>query len=102
MNIPITETGKRIQNYVFNYSDFLGAGNFSKCYKGYNELTSTSSVIVSRRSRRHQDRRTQLAQVQKTLVTALPRDRDPQKTKPPQRPQMFRNLHFQSQLLHHH
>jgi hypothetical protein len=61
MNIPITETGKRIQNYVFNYSDFLGAGNFSKCYKGYNELTSTSFLIVSRRSRRYQDRRTEFA-----------------------------------------
>ena len=41
MNIPITETGKRIQNYVFNYADFLGAGNFSKCYKGSNVITST-------------------------------------------------------------
>lgn len=47
MNIPITETGKRIQNYVFNYSDFLGAGNFSKCYKGYHEITSKYYQIAS-------------------------------------------------------
>ena len=31
---------KRIQNYIFKFSDFLGKGNFSSVYKGTNELTS--------------------------------------------------------------
>jgi hypothetical protein len=34
-------TGKKIENYVFNYSDFLGNGNFSKCYKALNTKTGT-------------------------------------------------------------
>ena len=45
MNHPVNELGKKIQNYIFNYSDFLGAGNFSKCYKGFNELTSKFNLI---------------------------------------------------------
>jgi hypothetical protein len=43
-------TGKKIENYVFNYSDFLGKGNFSKCYKARNTLTSNPSSIQTRRS----------------------------------------------------
>lgn len=42
MQSSIPMTGKKIENYVFNYSDFLGNGNFSKCYKAHNTLTSTS------------------------------------------------------------
>ncbi len=34
MNLQANNTGKKIENYVFNYNDFLGNGNFSKCYKG--------------------------------------------------------------------
>lgn len=33
---------KKIQNYIFNFKDLLGQGNFSKVYKGWHELTSTS------------------------------------------------------------
>ena len=78
MNIPITETGKRVQNYVFNYVDFLGAGNFSKCYKGYKDNTSTFQYsIVSSWSRRHQDCWTQFAQIQKIVGAPLPINLNP-------------------------
>lgn len=33
-------TCKKIQNYIFNFSDLLGQGNFSKVYKAHNEITS--------------------------------------------------------------
>ncbi len=71
MNLPINETGKRIQNYVFNYSDFLGAGNFSKCYKGYNEITSKYPYVF-RRYRCHKNRRTELIKIKEIRVTAFP------------------------------
>ena len=28
-------TCKKIQNYIFNFSDLLGQGNFSKVYKAH-------------------------------------------------------------------
>lgn len=31
---------KKIQNYIFKFSDVLGQGNFSKVYKAHHELTS--------------------------------------------------------------
>ena len=31
---------KKIQNYIFKFSDMLGQGNFSKVYKAHHELTS--------------------------------------------------------------
>ena len=34
-------TFKKIQNYIFNFNDQLGQGNFSKVYKGHNEVTGT-------------------------------------------------------------
>lgn len=36
---------KKIQNYIFNLSDMLGKGNFSKVYKATNELTGLSPLI---------------------------------------------------------
>jgi hypothetical protein len=33
-------TCKKIQNYIFNFSDMIGQGNFSKVYKATNEVTS--------------------------------------------------------------
>jgi len=32
---------KKIQNYIFKFSDLLGQGNFSKVYRAHHELTST-------------------------------------------------------------
>lgn len=34
---------KKIDNYVFKFSDVLGQGNFSKVYKGTHEVTSKLS-----------------------------------------------------------
>ena len=31
---------KKIQNYIFKFTDMLGQGNFSKVYKAHHELTS--------------------------------------------------------------
>lgn len=93
MNYPLNETGKRIQNYVFNYSDFLGAGNFSKCYKGYNEITSNFLEYSFRGNSRYKDYRIELTEIEKTLRIALSRNRDTQKTQPSQRTQMLLNFH---------
>jgi len=38
------ETGKKIQNYIYNYSDMIGKGNFAKVYRGHN--TKTSNVFL--------------------------------------------------------
>jgi len=35
---------KKIDNYVFKFEDLLGQGNFSKVYKGTNEITSKPSM----------------------------------------------------------
>lgn len=35
------ETGKRIKNYIYNYSDLIGRGNFARVYRGVNQKTST-------------------------------------------------------------
>ncbi len=32
--------GKRINKYVYNYSDMLGKGNFAQVYKATNTFTS--------------------------------------------------------------
>jgi len=32
---------KKIQNYIFKFTDMLGKGNFSKVYKAHHEITST-------------------------------------------------------------
>lgn len=45
MNGGLPHTGKKIENYVFNYSDFLGNGNFSKCYKATNTKTTEEVAI---------------------------------------------------------
>lgn len=36
---------KKIDNYVFRFDDLLGQGNFSKVYKGVNEITSKNIVM---------------------------------------------------------
>jgi hypothetical protein len=33
--LPSEITCKKIQNYIFNFSDLLGQGNFSKVYKAH-------------------------------------------------------------------
>jgi serine/threonine protein kinase len=40
---PQTPPFKRIKNYVYNPSNLLGAGNFSKVYSGRHESTGTPS-----------------------------------------------------------
>jgi hypothetical protein len=42
---PPPNTTKKIQNYQFKLNDVLGKGNFSKVYRGVNELNSTLFVI---------------------------------------------------------
>jgi hypothetical protein len=44
-------TCKKIQNYIFNFSDLLGQGNFSKVYKAHNEVTSKPPPTQGRPSR---------------------------------------------------
>lgn len=41
---------KKIDNYVFNFDELLGQGNFSKVYRGRHELTSTVQSTQMRRS----------------------------------------------------
>lgn len=41
-NAPIY---KKIQNYIFKFSDLLGQGNFSKVYKAHNEVTNEIVAI---------------------------------------------------------
>jgi len=35
------QTGKKIKNYIYEYGDLIGKGNFAKVYKGYNLHTRT-------------------------------------------------------------
>lgn len=42
--MPINNTTKKIQNYVFKLNEVLGKGNFSTVYRGHHELTSIVSV----------------------------------------------------------
>ena len=44
-NAPIY---KKIQNYIFKFSDLLGQGNFSKVYKAHHEITSILQFIKTR------------------------------------------------------
>jgi hypothetical protein len=37
----LPETGKKIKNYIYNYSELVGKGNFAKVYRGQNILTRT-------------------------------------------------------------
>lgn len=39
---------KKIQNYIFKFSDMLGQGNFSKVYKAHHEITSTYFLIQTK------------------------------------------------------
>lgn len=40
-----TPDSKKIQNYIYKFSDQIGKGNFSKVYKGIHEITRTHSII---------------------------------------------------------
>ena len=35
------ESGKKIKNYVYHYSDLIGKGNFARVYRGLNTSTRT-------------------------------------------------------------
>lgn len=45
-SIRLTPGVKRIQNYLFNFVDLLGKGNFSSVYKGINEITSIKMSLI--------------------------------------------------------
>lgn len=36
---------KKIQDYIYRFADQIGMGNFSKVFKGINQLTSTTFLI---------------------------------------------------------
>jgi hypothetical protein len=40
-----SQKGKKISNYVYNYSDQIGKGNFAQVYKATNTLNSISSLM---------------------------------------------------------
>ena len=42
------QTGKKIKNYIYEYGDLIGKGNFAKVYKGHNLNTRTSYIIKSK------------------------------------------------------
>lgn len=44
--LPNEPVCKKIQNYIFKFSDMLGQGNFSKVYKAHHELTSNKTMII--------------------------------------------------------
>jgi len=35
---------KKIQDYLYRFTDLLGTGNFSKVYKGINQVTSSQII----------------------------------------------------------
>jgi hypothetical protein len=67
IGMPEGPTCKKIQNYIFKFSDLLGQGNFSKVYKARHEITGTLSIlIVFRLNCSHQDSRTKLPKIKET------------------------------------
>lgn len=42
--MPEGPTYKKIQNYIFKFSDVLGQGNFSKVYKAFHEITGSLKI----------------------------------------------------------
>ena len=47
-HLGFTGSFKKIQNYVFDMGNVLGVGNFSKVYRGVNQLTSSPFSIQTR------------------------------------------------------
>jgi hypothetical protein len=41
-----TKLTKKISNYIFQFEDKIGQGNFSKVYKGYHQLTSKQFCFI--------------------------------------------------------
>ena len=46
--VPPLSGLKKIQNYVFDLGNVIGAGNFSKVYRGINQLNSTDQPIQTK------------------------------------------------------
>lgn len=92
---------KKIQNYIFKFTDLLGKGNFSKVYKAHHEITSTH-MSIPRRNRSHKNNLTKLPKIAKVIRTTLLLNRRAEKTKPSQYPAMLLSFHIESQLLYHH
>lgn len=38
------ETGKKIKNYIYNYNDLIGKGNFARVFRGCNIKTRILST----------------------------------------------------------
>lgn len=41
---------KKIQDYIYRFSDQIGMGNFSKVFKGINQVTSTRMIMQTSKS----------------------------------------------------
>ncbi len=61
---------KRIDNYVFNFDDMLGQGNFSKVYRGRHQITSTLYTKY-RWDSSHKSYITQFVEVKKTIIIVI-------------------------------
>jgi len=94
-------TFKKIQNYIFNFNDLLGKGNFSKVYKAHNEVTSKVSIL-HRRSSGYQNNRVEQSQKQKTIIIAVFLNRNLKKIESSECRKMFRSVHKSPKLLHNH
>lgn len=61
---------KKIQNYIFKFSDLLGQGNFSKVYRAHHEISSKPSISL-RWNSCHKNRRAWVPEEQKTRGTSF-------------------------------
>lgn len=68
---PPPNTTKKIQNYQFKLNEVLGKGNFSKVYRGINELNSTHCLSNRRLARSHQGGRDEQHQNTRTSRSSL-------------------------------
>ena len=47
---PPSQLGKKVQNFIYQYSDQIGKGNFARVYKGLNLNTRTSPTTQNKLS----------------------------------------------------
>ena len=85
---------KKIQNYIFKFSDLLGQGNFSKVYRAHHEISSKPSISL-RWNCCNKNRRAWVPEEQKTWGTSFLLNWRTQKAKSPQCAQMLWGFHKQ-------